>query len=174
MEQIFVIRATPDKDAYHTYAKVHMDARIGGPLTRAMTLLLGLLIVAGGAAAIWYAGFRLLYALSMLVGLLAIFARPIGIFRMTQRLITHAADLGMTIDYLFGADSFTAESPDGTIYAAYAEVCRVVETDRYFFIYTGEQMAHIIPKVGFTKGDPLAFASFIMEKTKVHCVGRAY
>lgn len=170
----YQVRTRHTREAYHTYAKVHMDARIGGPLARAVAILLGLFILTGGVIAIWQAGFRLLYILSVLVGLLAIFARPLGIFRMTHQLVNNSSDMGMTIDYVFRPDGFTAESPSGVIQASYDEVCKFFETNKYFFVYTSVRMAHILPRADFISGDPAAFPTFLTEKTKVPCVRRPY
>ena len=83
MEQ-YLIRTRHDQDAYRTYAKVHVDARGGGVMARAVGVLLGLFILAGGVIATVYAGFRLLYVLSILIGLAVIFGRPLA-GRATER-----------------------------------------------------------------------------------------
>lgn len=174
MDQNFTVRTVHGKDAYQTYAKVHMDARTGSPLGRALAILLGLFIMAGGILATVYAGFNLPNVLTMIVGLLAIFARPVGIFRMTRRLLGSAENISMTIEYAFGPNGFTVRTGGETSNVSYKEVCKFFETDGYYFVYTGVRMAHILPKADFTGGDPAAFSAFLTERTKVPCVRRAY
>lgn len=49
----------------------------------------------------------------------------------------------------------------------YAAFVKLVEDRKYFFLFVQKHAAHILPKAGFTQGDPADFAAFIAEKTGI-------
>lgn len=162
------------KEAYRTYARVHIDARGGSVFARAVSVLLGLLILAGGVVAIAYAGFRLLYMLSVGLGLLVMFGRPLGVWRVSHQLERSVADMSAVIRYDFGDDGFVFTSPDEGGTVKYSEIDRIYETKNYYFVYVALKMAHILAKRDFTAGDPAAFGAFLTKKTGKPCVRREY
>ena len=48
MKMLYVVNTKQDADAYRVYVRVHMDGRVTG-VNRAVSLVAGLLITAGGA-----------------------------------------------------------------------------------------------------------------------------
>lgn len=52
---------------------------------------------------------------------------------------------------------------EGTIH--YDVFLRLVENDKYFFLFIQKYSAHVLPKDQFTQGDPADFSAFIAEKT---------
>ena len=143
-------------------------------MARAVGVLLGLFILAGGVIATVYAGFRLLYVLSILIGLAVIFGRPLAILRISTGLRRGAANMGMVIEYRFGPDGFTYSSSDEGGTVGYGEVTRLFETRDYYFVYVALKMAHILRKSDFVQGDPAAFGAFLTARTGKPCVRRDY
>lgn len=47
----------------------------------------------------------------------------------------------------------------------YGAFVKLMEDDKYFFLFVQKHAAHILPKADFTQGDPADFAAFIAEKT---------
>lgn len=172
MKRSFTVNTKHTEDAYRVYAKVHLDAR-STPLTQAVSIVLGIVITAGGVFAIVNQGFRLLYAITVVVGLLCILSRPLGLWNMRRRLVQNAENMSMNIDYQFLDDNFTVTYPGQSETIAYRDLKRAVETEHYFFLYTDVRMAHILPKKDFTWGDPAAFAPFIAEKSGLTVIHQA-
>lgn len=169
MKLLYIINTRHDAEAYRVYAKVHMEGR-ATPLTKAISILVGLFITAGGVLAAVRQGPKLLYILSILVGVLCVFSQPLGLWRMRRRLLANAQNIQMTIDYRFGEDNFSVAYADQSQQVPYGEIKRVVETPGYYFVYTDIRMAHILPKKDFTQGDAAAFGRFLTEKTGVPVV----
>ena len=160
MKRSFTVNTKHTEDAYRVYAKVHLDAR-STPLTQAVSIVLGIVITAGGVFAIVNQGFRLLYAITVVVGLLCILSRPLGLWNMRRRLVRNAEN------------NFTVTYPGQSETIPYRDLKRAVETEHYFFLYTDVRMAHILPKQDFTWGDPAAFGPFIAEKSGLTVVHQA-
>ena len=99
------------------------------------------------------------------MGLLVLAGKPLGLWRMRNRLIKSAADIQTSFDYRFGENAFEVSFPGESMSFAYGAVSRIVETEAYYFVYTDERMAHILPKKDFSQGDANTFGKFIAEKT---------
>lgn len=164
MKLLYIVNTRHDPDAYRVYAKVHMEGR-ATPLTKAISVLIGLLITAGGVMAVAQQGPRLLYVITILVGILCVFSQPLGLWRMRRRLVKNAQDIQMNIDYRFGEEGFTVTYPGQTEQVPYSGLKRIVETPDYYFVYTDVRMAHILPKKHFTQGDAAGFGAFLTEKS---------
>ncbi|MBQ7492670.1 MAG: YcxB family protein [Clostridia bacterium] len=173
MKLLYIVNTKHDEAAYRAYAKVHMDGRVT-PLGRVIAAAGGLVIAAGGVLAIVNKGFNLLHPVTILLGAVCMFAYPLGLWRMCRRLLKHAQDLSMNIDYRFGDDAFSVAWPGRSDTLRYDEITRIVETGEYYFVYTGVRMAHILKKTDFTQGDAGSFGRFLEEKTGLTVVkGRA-
>ncbi len=173
MKLLYIINTKHDEAAYRAYAKVHMDGRVT-PAGRVIAALGGLVIAGGGVLAIVNKGFNILHPVTILLGLVCMFAYPLGLWRMRRNLKKHARDLSMNIDYRFGDDAFSVAWPGQSDTLRYDEITRIVETGEYYFVYTGERMAHILKKTDFTQGDAGSFGRFLEEKTGLTVVrGRA-
>ena len=170
----FTVRTKHSAEAYKTYARVHVDARGGSVMARAVAVLLGLLIMAGGVIAIVHSGPGLVFILTIVIGLLVIFGRPLAIWRTARRLMNSCENPDAVIVYDFGGDGFTFTSPDEGGTVSYGEVDRVFETRNYYFVYVALKMAHILRKSDFTQGDARAFGPFLTEKTGKPCVRMEY
>lgn len=166
MKLLYIVNTRHDEAAYRTYAKVHMDARVT-PAARVISALFGLIIAAGGVLAIVRKGFNIFHPVTILLGVLCVLAYPLGRWRMERRLIRHARDMSMTIDYRFGEDAFSVSYPGESSTVPYGQIQKIVETADYFFVYTDVRMAHILKKADFTQGDPASFAPFLEGKSGV-------
>lgn len=164
MKMNYIVNTRHSEDAYRVYAKVHMEAR-ATPLTKAVSILVGLFCIAGGVMAMMNGGFRVLYAITVLVGVLCILSQPLGLWNMRRRLLKNASNIQQNIDYFFDENGFTVEYAKQKESCRYADVKRIVETADYFFVYTDVRMAHILSKKDFSQGDPATFRSFLEEKT---------
>ncbi len=166
MKLLYIVNTHHDEAAYRAYAKVHMDARVT-PAARVISALFGLIIAAGGVLAIVRRGFNIFHPVTILLGVLCIFAYPLGRWRMEHNLTKRARDMTMHIDYRFGEDTFSVSYPGENSTIPYDQIQKIVETDDYFFVYTDVRMAHILKKADFTQGDPATFAAFLKEKSGV-------
>ena len=166
MKLFYVVNTKQDADAYRVYARVHMDGKVM-PVHRVISMAAGLLITAGGILATVQQGPKVLYIASIIVGLLVLAGKPLGLWRMRNRLMKSADDIQTTFDYRFGENSFDVSYPGENMSWAYGAVSRIVETEAYYFVYTDERMAHILPKKHFAQGDAKGFGKFISEKTGV-------
>ena len=166
MKMLYVVNTKQDADAYRVYARVHMDGRVTR-INQVVSLLAGLLITAGGVVATVQQGPKLLYIASIIMGLLVLFGRPLGLWRMQNRLTKSARDIPTAFDYRFGENAFDVSYPDQSMSYPYGNVSRIVETQDYYFVYTDVRMAHILPKKDFTQGDAKSFGKFISEKAGV-------
>ena len=164
MKILYIVNTRHDPEAYRVYAKVHMEGR-ATPMTKAISAIIGLLITAGGVLAVARQGPKVLYLITIVVGVLCVFSQPLGLWRMRRRLVKNAQDIQMNIDYRFGEESFTVTYPGQTEQVAYGDLKRIVETPGYFFVYTDIRMAHILPKAHFTQGDAAGFGAFLTEKS---------
>lgn len=169
MKLLYVVNTKHDAEAYRVYAKVHMDARVT-TASRIFSLVSALVILAGGVLAIVNQGFKLLYVATVVVGLLVLFGRPLGLWRMRNRLLKNAQDLQNTFDYRFGESTFEVSYPGESQTYAYGKILRIVETEAYYFVYVDERMAHILPKKDFAQGNAAAFGAFLSEKSGVAVV----
>ena len=166
MKMLYVVNTKQDADAYRVYVRVHMDGRVTR-INQIVSLLAGLLITAGGVVAVLQQGPKLLYIASVIVGLLVLFGKPLGLWRMQRRLTKSANDIPTAFDYRFGENAFDVSYPDQSMSYSYGSVSRIVETEAYYFVYTDVRMAHILPKKDFAQGDAKAFGKFISEKAGV-------
>ena len=166
MKMLYVVNTKQDADAYRVYARVHMDGRVS-PVNQIVSLVSGLLITSGGILATVQQGPKVLYIASIIVGLLVLAGKPLGLWRMRNRLIKSAADIQTSFDYRFGENAFEVSFPGESMSFAYGAVSRIVETEAYYFVYTDERMAHILPKKHFAQGDAKGFGKFISEKAGV-------
>lgn len=166
MKMIYVVNTKHDADAYRVYARVHMDGRVT-VVSQIFSLISGLVILAGGVLATVNQGPRLLYVATIIVGLLVLFGKPLGLWRMRNRLVKNAQDIQTTFDYRFGENAFDVSYPGQSESVAYGTITRIVETEDYYFVYTDVRMAHILPKKHFTQGDAKSFGKFISEKSGV-------
>ena len=108
MKMNYIVNTRHSEDAYRVYAKVHMEAR-ATPLTKAVSILVGLFCIAGGVMAMMNGGFRVLYAITVLVGVLCILSQPLGLWNMRRRLLKNASNIQQNIDYFFDENGFTVE-----------------------------------------------------------------
>lgn len=166
MKMLYVVNTKQDTDAYRVYVRVHMDGRVTR-INQVVSLLAGLLITAGGVVATVQQGPKLLYIASIIMGLLVLFGKPLGLWRMQKRLVKSARDIPTAFDYRFGENAFDVSYPDQSMSYPYGNVSRIVETQDYYFVYTDVRMAHILPKKDFTQGDAKSFGKFISEKAGV-------
>ncbi len=164
MKLLYVVNTKHDADAYRVYTRVHMDGRVTR-VNQIISLVAGLLITAGGVMATVQQGPRALYIASIIMGLLVLAGKPIGLYRMRNRLMKNASDIQTVFDYRFGDNAFDVSYPGESMSCAYGNVSRIVETEAYYFVYTDVRMAHILPKKDFAQGDAKAFGKFIAEKT---------
>ena len=164
MKMFYVVNTKHDADAYRVYTRVHMDGRVT-LANRVISLVAGLLIISGGVVATMQQGPKALYIASIVVGLLILAGKPIGLWRMRNRLMKSADDIQTTFDYRFGDNAFDVSYPGESMSFAYGSVSRIVETEAYYFVYTDKRMAHILPKKHFAQGDAKSFGKFIAEKT---------
>ena len=67
-------------------------------------------------------------------------------------------------NYIFYKNYFKVESTEGKTQFLYFKIYRVVETKEFFYIYITRQLAYIISKNGFTKGDKREFTNFLKKK----------
>ncbi|MBR5391102.1 MAG: YcxB family protein [Clostridia bacterium] len=169
MKILYIVNTKHDEEAYRTYAKVHMDGRVT-PLGRVLAAVGGLVIAGGGVLAIVNKGFNLLHLVTILLGLVCVFAHPLGLWRMRRNLKKRAQDLSMNIDYRFGEETFDVAWPGQSQTLSYSDVRRIVETEKYYFLYTDVRMAHILKKADFTQGDAADFGRFLEEKTRLTMV----
>jgi len=166
MKLFYVVNTKQDADAYRVYARVHMDGKVM-PVHRVISMAAGLLITAGGILATVQQGPKVLYIASIIVGLLVLAGKPLGLWRMRNRLMKSANDIQTTFDYRFGDNAFDVSYPGESMSFAYGSISRIVETEDYFFVYTDTRMAHILPKKHFSQGDAKTFGKFISEKSGV-------
>lgn len=166
MKMLYVVNTRHDADAYRVYARVHMDGRVT-VASQIFSLISGLVILTGGVLATVNQGPRLLYIATIIVGLLVLFGKPLGLWRMRNRLIKNAQDMQTTFDYRFGENTFAVSYPGVSEAVPYGKITRIVETEDYYFVYTDVRMAHILPKKHFTQGDTKGFGKFIGEKSGV-------
>ncbi len=164
MKLLYVVNTKHDADAYRVYTRVNMDGRVTR-VNQIVSLVAGLLITAGGALAVVQQGPKVLYIASVIVGLLVLAGKPLGLYRMRKRLMKSANDIQTVFDYRFGENAFDVSYPGESMSCAYGNISRIVETEDYYFVYTDERMAHILPKKDFAQGDAKAFGRFIAEKT---------
>lgn len=164
MKMNYIINTRHDEAAYRAYAKVHMEAR-ATPLTKAISILIGLLCVSGGVMAMVQTKVRLLYLATVVVGLLCIVSQPLGLWRMRRRLLKNAQNIRQNIDYFFDEHHFYVEYGNQKESHGYDEIRRIVVTEPYFFVYTDIRMAHILPRAHFSQGDPNRFCAFLEEKS---------
>lgn len=164
MKLLYVVNTRHDADAYRVYSRVHLDGRVTR-VNQVISLVAGLLITSGGVMAIVQQGPRVLYIATVIMGLLVLAGKPLGLWRMRNRLLKNANDLQTVFDYRFGDNAFDVSYPGESMSCAYGSVSRIVETEGYYFVYTDVRMAHILPKKDFAQGDAKSFGKFIAEKT---------
>ena len=164
MKLLYVVNTKHDADAYRVYTRVHMDGRVTR-VNQVISLLAGSLITAGGVMAVVQQGPRLLYLATILMGLLVLAGRPLGLYRMRNRLLKNANNLQTVFDYRFGDNAFDVSYPGESMSCPYGNISRIVETQDYYFVYVDVRMAHILPKKDFSQGDANTFGKFIAEKT---------
>ena len=70
-----------------------------------------------------------------------------------------------TNDYIFYNRNFAIKTKEGKANIWYFKIYRIVETEKYFYIYLNRKYAYIIAKDGFTKGEGKDFGEFIKRKT---------
>lgn len=169
MKLLYVVNTRHDEEAYKAYVKVHMDGRVT-TASRIFSLISALVIMAGGVLAIVNQGFKVLYVATVIVGLLVLFGRPLGLWRMRNRLLKNAQNLQNTFDYRFGENTFEVSFPGETQTIPYGKIQKIVETAGYYFVYVDERMAHILPKKDFAQGNAAAFGAFLSEKSGVTVV----
>lgn len=169
MKLLYVVNTRHDEEAYKAYARVHMDGRVT-TASRIFSLVSALVILTGGVLAVIRQGFRLLYVATIIVGLLVLFGRPLGLWRMRNRLIQNARNMQNTFDYRFGENTFEVSFPGENQTVPYDRIRKIVETAGYYFVYVDERMAHILPKKDFSQGSAAAFGAFLSEKSGVTVV----
>ena len=66
--------------------------------------------------------------------------------------------------YKFHKNQFSVDNPEGKAQIFYFKLYRVVETNTNYYIYISRDMAFIMSKDSFTKGNSLEFSQFIKKK----------
>lgn len=70
-----------------------------------------------------------------------------------------------TNEYSFYGRNFLIKTKEGKVDLFYFKIYRIVETEKYFYIYLNRKYAYILSKEGFTKGNAQEFGEFIKKRT---------
>lgn len=159
MEARFIIR--------HTLHREDMIAfvRTAGRRSRILLCLLALVWWAYFALEVywyyWDIYHTLLLVLAAALTLLAVvFPRIVG-WKLWHSRNSNAAEA--TLAFMDDCVRVSTNLSEGT--TQYDIFMRIVESDRYFYLYTQKKLAHILPKASFNQGNPAEFGAFITEKT---------
>ena len=162
MDYYFEVITTYDKETvkhYTTYHYRHVDRRmpVGLILLGVFFLILMLSLVVEGE--------RVLPYLSLFVGTIA---AAVGVMMLTGHATIKVPDQvnGQPLQnrLRFFEDRVEYAGPQSQGFYRYDQVTRVGEDTWYFFLYVSGNQALIIPKNGFTAGDPESFRQLLLTK----------
>ncbi len=148
MKLQYIVHTTWDEKAMTAYAAV-IQAGQSTPLSRTVSRVVALAILAFGVTVMLVRGFQLVHSFILLIGLM----RALGGKRQQ-------------VDYRFGENGFDAAPAGGAAeHLSYGALTRLVETKDYLFLFVGPGKAHILGKADFAQGDSDGLLAFLTEKT---------
>ena len=105
--------------------------------------------------------FLVIWAMAFLF--LMLFAPELNGMKIYRALSTTLCTDGLSV--AFFDDRFEERSAVSAASYLYEAIVRIAETNTVYFLYTGKNMAILIDKRAFTKGDAESFSAFISQKT---------
>lgn len=165
MKLQYIVHTTWDEKAMTAYAAVNQAGQ-STPLSRVVSRVVALAILAFGIVVMIVRGFQLVHSFILLIGLLLLFSQPMGLARSRRRLMRALGGKRQQVDYRFGENGFDAAPAGGAAeHLSYDALTRLVETKDYLFLFVGPGKAHILGKADFAQGDSAGLLAFLTEKT---------
>lgn len=160
-KSIYTARVTFSADAFKRGAKVQASVFSAG--RRLFLLLLGFAMVIIGAFVM--GGKTVLSVLIVAAGCFLVTGVNAGANSLADKAIKSMNGVYPTVNYFFGADCFKHSTTPG-LELSYSSVLRLVQDDRYLYIYEKDMTAFLIDKEKvFGKGRVEGFMEFMVKKT---------
>ncbi len=120
----------------------------------------------GGCMVLAFAQKEWLPAIGILIGLIVYiwykFIRPAT---KQQEILNGPRMSGKFVNsYTFYQNYFDVENPEGNAKIYYMKIYKMVEAKEYYYIYLTKELAYIVSKIGFTKGNSDEFSVFMKKK----------
>ena len=112
MKLQYIVHTTWDEKAMTAYAAV-IQAGQSTPLSRTVSRVVALAILAFGVTVMLVRGFQLVHSFILLIGLLLLFSQPMGLARSRRRLMRALGGKRQQVDYRFGENGFDAAPAGG-------------------------------------------------------------
>lgn len=161
MDPLFKAETSNSMDSFRILAKMVYGTRAGW--LRILIWIFAVLIIASGVATIVIAGFS---ASALVVILLGLFL-PLLNARMVRRLakvMARSAGQNGQLSYSFYETSFSLSDRAGESETLYAGVEKVIETEKYYYLFLQNNLCHCILKGSFTLGSENEFLPFLRQK----------
>ncbi|MGI6751526.1 MAG: YcxB family protein [Anaerovoracaceae bacterium] len=161
MDTYFKSETTNTMDSYNTLAKIIYYTRAGW--LRFIILVFAILVAAIGIIAIYFGGFSPGLLTIVLLGL----ALPLLNARMVRKLarfMAKTSGVNGIIEYLFNDSSFTLIDGKGETETPYDQIAKIIESEKYYFIFLQSTLCHCITKGSFTQGNEKDFLPFLKDK----------
>ena len=171
MEILFQVQTRHDEEAYWEMTVAHhrLHAKLNIKwtylLVSAVWVALSAIMLPEVESTFWHWVLRL--------GVLALMLLLVGpldrrsdrsiqriLFRQTLK---NARGMGGLIEYSFYDSAFTVHDSDGFTESGYQIFADLVETDRYYLLFIGKSMIHLLRKSDFTVGTAAEFGVFIQR-----------
>ena len=160
-KSIYTARVTFSADAFRRGAKVQYS--VFSPLKKLFLLLLGFAMVIVGAFVM--GGKTTVSILIIAAGCFIVTGINAGANNLADKAIKSMNGVYPTVNYYFGADCFK-HSTTPELELSYSSVLRLVQDDRYLYIYEKDMTAFLIDKEKvFGKGRVEGFMEFMTKKT---------
>lgn len=161
MNQHFKSETTNTMDSFNTLAKIIYYTKAGW--LRIIIWVFSALVIAVGIAVIYIGGFSPGPIIIIFLGV----ALPLLNARMVKKLarfMAKTSGLNGLLTYSFNDAFITLMDINGESEIDYALIEKVIESDKYFFIFLQNSICHCIARNSFIEGNSDAFIDFLKEK----------
>ena len=162
METQFINNTELDVNKYLEFNKFHYLSNKSNKIFFTLNLLIGIFLLITSITRLIQDDTH--YFANLLLGLLLIgmaFYPRLRVKWWFRRFIRTEKRLPMDIEYRFGADSFEAKTSHSTEEIRYDQLYKIVETDRFYYLYINKLNACIVDKNGFASDTAAPFTSFL-------------
>lgn len=163
MEELFVNKTKYSKEEYETFLNSYSDEYA----TSENAYIIFNIAFFGFCMVMAFRNNETLLGIALLIGLLIyIWFKFIRTAKQNKKDRESEKLSGNFVNtYKFYKNYFNVENPEGKAQILYFKLYRVVETNTNYYIYLSRDVAFIMSKEGFTKGNELEFSQFIKKKT---------
>ena len=160
MEPLFEVQSCMTKELFLSFQKLHLHLRLWNTV---LLYFLGAAGILGGFSMIIVWQFPQIAAPLMIASACCLAYPIIPKTALRQAIITNPDRLNMPFTLRFYPAEYIEYSPRGEFRTAYAQLYKIVESDRLILLYQSKWMAQIVDKAAFSKGTPEELVHFLRD-----------